>query len=61
MRCQWRLLGPDRFLYSYANGLERFGYRQSPLEVMAYDAERMFATSINIFDAEKLVAEKLAL
>jgi len=58
---QWRLLGPDRFLYSYANGLERFGYRQSPLEVMAYDAERMFATSITIFDAEKLVAEKLAL
>ena|SRR6266566_2847801 len=57
---QWRLLGPDRFLYSYANGLERFGYRQSPLEVMAYDAERMFATSITIFDAEKLVAEKLA-
>jgi len=56
---QWRLLGPDRFLYSYANGLERFGYRQSPLEVMAYDAERMFATSITIFDAEKLVAEKL--
>jgi transposase len=44
-----------------ANGLERFGYRQSPLEVMAYDAERMFAASINIFDAEKLVAEKLAL
>ena len=29
-------------------------------EVMAYDAERMFAASINIFDAEKLVAEKLA-
>ena len=58
---QWRLLGPDRFLYSYANGLERFGYRQSPLEVMAYDVERMFATSTNIFDAEKLVAEKLGL
>jgi len=31
------------------------------LEVMAYNAERMFATSITIFDAEKLVAEKLAL
>jgi hypothetical protein len=58
---QWRLLGPDRFLYSYANGLERFGYRQSLLEVMAYDAERMFATSTTIFDAEKFVAEKLAL
>ena len=36
---QWRLLGPDRFLLSYANGLECFGYRQSPLEAMAYDAE----------------------
>jgi hypothetical protein len=29
---QWRLLGPDRFLFSYANGLECFGYRHSPLE-----------------------------
>ena len=36
---QWRLLGPDRFLLSYANGLECFGYRKSPLEAMAYDAE----------------------
>ena len=36
---QWRLLGPDRFLLAYANGLECFGYRQSPLEAMAYDAE----------------------
>ena len=36
---QWRLLGPDRFLFLYANGLECFGYRQSPLEAMAYDAE----------------------
>jgi hypothetical protein len=40
---QWRLLGPDRFLLSYANGLECFGYRQSPLEAMAYDAETAFA------------------
>jgi hypothetical protein len=41
---QWRLLGPERFLYSYANGLEHYGYRNSPLEVMAYDAERTFTT-----------------
>ena len=39
---QWRLLGPDRFLFSYANDLECFGYRQSPLEAMAYDAEMAF-------------------
>jgi hypothetical protein len=58
---QWHLLGPDRFLFSYANGLECFGYRQSPLEAMAYDAEAAFASSTAIFNAEKLVAEKLGL
>jgi hypothetical protein len=56
---QWRLLGPDRFLLAYANGLECFGYQQSPLEAMAYDAETEFAGSTLIFNAEKLVAEKL--
>ncbi len=56
---QWRILGPERFLFSYANGLERFGYRESPLEAMAYDAEAAFLTSNDGFDAEKLVAEKL--
>ena len=58
---QWRLLGPDRFLFLYANGLECFGYRQSPLEAMAYDAEAAFASSTAIFDVEKMVAEKLGL
>lgn len=57
---QWRILGPERFLYSYANGFERYGYRDSPLEVMAYDAEAVFRTSAGAFDAEKFVAEKLA-
>jgi hypothetical protein len=56
---QWRILGPERFVHSYADGLEHFGYRQSPLEVMAYDAEAAFATSTKGFDAEKMVAEKL--
>jgi hypothetical protein len=58
---QWRLLGPDRFLFSYANGLECFGYRHSPLEAMAYDAEEMFASSTAIFNVEKMVADKLGL
>jgi hypothetical protein len=58
---QWRLLGPDHFLFSYANGLECFGYRQSPLEAMAYDAEAAFASSAAIFNVEKLVVEKLGL
>jgi hypothetical protein len=56
---QWRTLGPEQFLRSYADGLERFGYRESPLEVMAYDAEAAFMAK-DIFDAEKLVARKLS-
>jgi hypothetical protein len=57
---QWRLLGPERFLVAYASGLEAFGYRNSPLESMAYDAEASFYRSNQVFDAEKLVAEKLS-
>lgn len=58
---QWRLLGPDRFLLSYANGLECYGYRQSPLEVIAYDAETAFANSTAVFNVEEMVVERLGL
>ena len=58
---QWRLLGSDRFLLAYANGLECFGYRESPWEAMAYDAETAFASSTAIFNVEKIVADKLGL
>src|SRR5262249_19668872 len=54
---QWRILGQEQFLFSYANGLERFGYRNSPLEVMAFDTTAMFVASRTEFDAEKMVAE----
>jgi hypothetical protein len=57
---QWRLLGPERFLEAYANGLDEFGYENSPLEKMAYDAEASFKRSSAIFDAAKFVAEQLA-
>jgi len=56
---QWLLLGPEYFLGAYAAGLEGFGYRDSPLERMAYDAQSAFATG-QVFDAEKLVAQKLS-
>jgi hypothetical protein len=56
---QWRLLGPEGFLWAYANGLDEFGYGNSPLEKMAYDAEASFKRSSAIFDAEKFVAEQL--
>ena len=56
---QWHLLGPEMFLAAYAAGLETFGYRNSPLESMAYNAEASFSQSDESFDAERLVAEKL--
>ena len=56
---QWRLLGPECFLAAYANGLEKYGYRDSPLEVMAYNAADVFTKSNQPFDAEKHVREKL--
>jgi hypothetical protein len=56
---QWRLLGSEAFLATYAAGLEKFGYRDSPLERIAYDAEASFCQSNDVFDAEKLVAKQL--
>ena len=56
---QWRILGPEKFLRAYADGLESFGYRNSPLEVMAYDAEKRFVLSTVQFNAEQLVTESL--
>jgi hypothetical protein len=56
---QWRLLGPERFLAMYAAGLEAYGYRNSPLEVMAFDAEAGFALTAEVFDAEQRVADEL--
>ena len=58
---QWRLLGPERFLAAYADGLARFTYRTSPLEVMAYDAEDRFKRDPVPFDAEKLVRQSLGI
>jgi hypothetical protein len=58
---QWRLLGPEHFLVAYANGLDEFGYENSPLEKMAYDAEASFRRSSPVFNAERFVAEQLRL
>jgi hypothetical protein len=56
---QWRLLGSEEFLRVYANELDEFGYENSPLEKMAYDAESLFKHSPATFDVEKFVAERL--
>ena len=56
---QWRLLGAEGFVTAYALGFASYGYRKSPLEVMAYDAEEAFAQSLDPFDAEKQAADQL--
>jgi hypothetical protein len=56
---QWRLLGPECFLKMYADGLERFGYRDSPLEEMAYCTQAKFSQSKQAFDVEALVLREL--
>jgi hypothetical protein len=53
---QWRLLGPELFIARYAAGLEQFGYRESPLEAMAYQAQARFEQGL-VFDAESEVAK----
>jgi hypothetical protein len=56
---QWNLLGPENFLQRYAAGLEAAGYRNSPLEVMAYDAEHRFETDPDTFDVVRYVSKQL--
>jgi len=58
---QWRLLGAEEFLALYADGLERFGYRKSPLEVMAFSLQHRFQREGKAFCVEaacqKLIGE----
>ena len=49
---QWRLLGPEKFLALYADGLERFGYRKSPLERMAFSLQKRFERAAQPFSVE---------
>jgi len=39
---QWERLGVDDFLLAYGAGLMQFGYRDSPLEKMAYSLQASF-------------------
>jgi hypothetical protein len=52
-------LDQTAFYLRMRNGLERIGHRQSPLEAMAYEAETAFDSSAAVFNAEKMVTEKL--
>jgi hypothetical protein len=56
---QWRLLGARNFLAAYAYGLLQFGYRESPLETMAYALEDRFRQEAAPFDAEWVIQQQL--
>lgn len=55
---QWQLLGTEGFFLAYAAGLVDAGYRNSPLEEMAYEAQARFEAG-EIFDAEQYVGVEL--
>jgi hypothetical protein len=56
---QWQVLGPERFLALYADGLEMHGYRNSLLEVMAYDHEARFNSNGEPYAVEGAVSQQL--
>lgn len=56
---QWQILGAERFLAFYAEGLEKQGYRDSPLEVMAYDHEARFNVNVQPYSVEFEVRQQL--
>jgi hypothetical protein len=56
---QWQLLGAERFLALYADGLEQHGYRNSPLEVMAYAHESRFNSNEPPYSVEAAVQQQL--
>jgi hypothetical protein len=52
---QWDELTPENFLITYAVGLLTKGYRDSPLEAMAYDLQSLFDVHQPIPDIEDLI------
>jgi hypothetical protein len=52
---QWNELGADEFLIAYGLGLLKFGYRDSPLEIIAYELQERFDSGKQIDNLETTV------
>lgn len=52
---QWEKLGVDNFLLAYGYGLMQFGYKDSPLENMAYSLQTRFDTGTLSGDIVKFI------
>ncbi len=55
---QWERWGVDRFLWAYSVGLIRNGYRDSPLERMAYRLEKEFLCRTLPFNVVNLIQKE---
>jgi hypothetical protein len=55
---QWRVLGREDFLLMYAAGLAEHGYRNSPLEAMAYEHEARFENGAPPYSVEAEVGSR---
>ena len=56
---QWAHLGAEKFLLAYAAGLASNGYRNSPLEAMAYALQEYFDQNRTPGDVETVVRNNL--
>ncbi len=54
---QWKTLGADEFLSTYAVGLAQHGYERSPLESVAYWLEGQFGLGVAPLDVSDFVAK----
>jgi hypothetical protein len=57
---QWQHLGVEGFLSAYATGLIKHGYRENPLEAMAYDLQAHFDQGGQPMDVKSAVRSRLA-
>lgn len=55
---QWNELGVDEFLVTYGLGLLKYGYRDSPLEAIAYGLQERFDSGKQIDNLETTVREQ---
>ena len=56
---QWAHLGVERFLSAYAAGLEENGYRNNPMEAMAYELQDYFDLTRQPLDMEASIRSRL--
>lgn len=55
---QWRTLGPNRFLAMYGLMLVESGYRENPLERMAYELQSQFDSHDVMNEVTAVIARK---